>query len=140
LIDTAARNRDNIKQLNKLAGKKGFFKMKLMKNIQQMAVAGVVVAGLCSASCKGTAMNTGTLKNATITGFDARGCPCCGGLMLTFTKEIKPYTGTFYLIDNDPAEFNITTNSTFPIFVQVQYTALEKCTGNYIHIIKLTRR
>jgi hypothetical protein len=35
-----------------------------------------------------------------ITGYDMRMCPCCGGLMLTFTDKTKPYEGDFFLVDN----------------------------------------
>jgi hypothetical protein len=110
-----------------------------MKVIRQIFAATIIGLGLCGASCE-KAVNKSLFKDANITGLDARGCPCCGGLMITFSGETKPYTGTFYLIDNDPAEFNIGPGATFPIAVRVQYTALDKCTGKSIHITKLERK
>lgn len=75
-----------------------------------------------------------------ITGQDQRQCPCCGGLMINFIGETKPYTGTFYLIDNDISAFGISDSSSFPVAVKVEYKILEKCKSTYIHINTLQRK
>ncbi|GAA4751181.1 hypothetical protein [Flavisolibacter ginsenosidimutans] len=111
-----------------------------MKSIQQTAAEAVIFLSLFGASCEKTASSSASLKDAVITGFDQRACPCCGGLMINFSGETQPYTGTFYLVDNDPAEFKISTASAFPIAVRVQYSALDKCFGKYVRISKLERK
>ena len=81
------------------------------------------------------------LINAVITGFDSRGCPCCGGLMITFNGETKPYTGTFFLINNNPADLGISDNQTFPFLVRVDtINNPVKCSANFVNITKLEKR
>ncbi len=81
------------------------------------------------------------MNDAILTGFDSRMCPCCGGLMITFNGETKPYTGEFFLIENDPSEFAINNNSSFPINVKVDWQSdTTKCSGNMIKITKFARR
>jgi len=60
------------------------------------------------------------MSNAIITGSDARMCICCGGLMINFDGETKPYTGDFKLIENS-ADLGITDNDKFPIYIKVDW-------------------
>lgn len=62
------------------------------------------------------------MNDGVITGFDARACPCCGGLMINFKGETQPYKGEFHLIRNNPSELGITNTSTFPIYIKVDWT------------------
>lgn len=78
------------------------------------------------------------VSNAVITGYDARMCACCGGLMINFENNPSPYTGTFYLINEMPANSGITTSSTFPIYLKVVWEKERtKCPGNYINIKRI---
>jgi len=45
-----------------------------------------------------------SVSDAVITGFDARDCVCCGGLMINFNNDPVPYSGTFCLINDLPAK------------------------------------
>src|SRR5260221_12831874 len=69
-----------------------------------------------------------------ITGYDARLCACCGGLMINFNNQTQSYSGDFYLIDNAPSDLGIQNNATFPIYAEVKYTLLSRCPGNVIRI------
>jgi hypothetical protein len=78
------------------------------------------------------------MNEAVITGYDARMCVCCGGLMINFNNDSKPYSGTFYLIDHLPDNVKIDINSTFPVYMKVDWTFSSMCGGNkYINISRL---
>ena len=79
------------------------------------------------------------LADAVITGQDQRYCACCGGLMINFTGETRPYTGDFKLIDNS-ADVGISPTEVFPLYVKVDYVDLTKCGGNSIKVTKLVRK
>lgn len=86
-------------------------------------------------SCKKDAT---TVTDAVITGYDARMCACCGGLMINFENNPSPYSGSFYLINNMPANSGITNSSTFPIYLKVEWEKEPtKCSGSYINILKI---
>ena|SRR5882762_11909109 len=74
-----------------------------------------------------------------ITGYDARLCACCGGLMINFNNQTQSYAGDFYLIDNRPSDLGIQSNATFPIYVGVTYSLLARCPGNVIRIESFKR-
>ena len=102
-----------------------------------MALTAIVC--LLNISCKKN--NDPHLIDAVITGSDARVCACCGGLMLTFNGETHPYTGTFFLIDNNPAELGIGNNESFPLLVKVDTSKSSvTCFNHFVHITKLERR
>lgn len=92
-------------------------------------------------------MNTSCKKQASfmnegvITGFDSRTCPCCGGLVINFKGVLQSYSGQFYLIENNPAEFGIDASTTFPVRVKVDWTQdRTMCiTGAIGNIIRITR-
>ena len=79
------------------------------------------------------------MNDGVITGFDARACPCCGGLMISFKGETQPYQGEFYLIQNNPSELGINNNSTFPIYMKVDWTSDRCAIGGIGNLIKVTR-
>jgi hypothetical protein len=79
------------------------------------------------------------MNDAIITGSDARTCICCEGLMITFNGEARPYTGDFKLIENG-ADFGITDNDTFPIYVKVDWKVDATNVCNHIIITRLTKR
>lgn len=74
-------------------------------------------------------------NDAIITGSDVRMCICCGGLMITFDGETKPYTGNFRRISN-PGALGLTQADTFPIYVNVDWM---EDTTNVCHTILITR-
>ncbi|MEP7110567.1 MAG: hypothetical protein ABI760_21420 [Ferruginibacter sp.] len=79
------------------------------------------------------------LNDAIITGFDARMCACCGGLMITFNGETRPYMGEFRLIENVTA-LGITDNDNFPIYVKVNWRTDTTSVCNHILLTSITRR
>lgn len=79
------------------------------------------------------------MNDAIITGSDARMCVCCGGLMITFNGEVKPYTGDFKLIKNTAAT-GITEKDTFPVYVKVDWKADTTDVCNHIIITRIARR
>ena len=113
-----------------------------MKQIIPFVFFGLVSSSLYNSSCKktGSAGSNSPEKDATLTGFDQRGCPCCGGLMITFNGETKPYIAPFFLVENDAASLGIEATASFPIAVRVNYSLMEKCGGSYIKIEKLVKK
>ena len=80
------------------------------------------------------------MSDAIITGYDARMCVCCGGLMITFNGDTQPNHGDFKLIDNS-ADIGINFNESFPIYVQVDWAAVpNKCSDDFIKVTKLKRK
>lgn len=79
------------------------------------------------------------MNDAIITGSDARMCVCCGGLMITFNGETKPYTGDFKLINNGAAT-GITEKDAFPVYVKVDWKADTTNVCNGIIITRIARR
>lgn len=78
------------------------------------------------------------MNDAIITGYDARTCICCGGLMITFDGETRPYVGEFKLIENSSA-LGITAKDTFPIYVKVDWKIDATNVCNHILITKFAR-
>ena len=78
------------------------------------------------------------MANGIITGSDARMCICCGGLMITFDGETRPYAGDFRLIENS-ADLGITEKDTFPIYVKVDWKVDTNNVCNHIIIIRFKR-
>jgi hypothetical protein len=109
-----------------------------MVTLSQMLFSLVVIAGTGSDGCKKEKEKD--MDNALLTGFDQRQCPCCGGPMLTFSKDPTPYKDSFYLVENDLAVFGISESTTFPVAVKVAWKKVAKCSNKYVHIDKLTRR
>jgi hypothetical protein len=87
-------------------------------------------------SCK---KETTSGYNAILTGFDLRMCECCGGLMINFNEETKPYTGNFKLIDN-AADLGISENDKFPIYAKVEWKPDTTNACNHIIITKFERK
>lgn len=79
------------------------------------------------------------MNDAIITGSDVRECICCGGLMITFNGETKPYTGDFRLISNN-ADIGITDKDTYPIYVKVDWKEDTTNVCNHIVITRIARR
>ena len=91
-------------------------------------------------SCLYDILSPENLTDAIITGFDPRACPCCGGLMINFNNEIRPYIGNYYYIDNPSTDLGITGYSTFPIYVKIKWVKLTKCNNKFIRITYFIRR
>ena len=79
------------------------------------------------------------MKDAIITGFDARMCICCGGLMITFNGETRPYIGEFKLIENS-GDIGIKEDDRFPIYVKVDWKEDTTNVCNHIFITRIVRR
>ena len=112
-----------------------------MKKILQLLLTTSIIIIFSNYTCNKSVQNNDTINSSEgfITGFDERLCPCCGGFMINFEGETRPYTGDFYLIDNDISSYGISTSSAFPIKVMAEWKALNKCNGKYIQINKLTK-
>ncbi len=81
------------------------------------------------------------MSDAVITGYNQALCSCCGGLMINFNGETRPYTGDFKLIQNTDAELGISTRDTFPLYVKVDWTPLAGgCGATRINVTKLKRK
>lgn len=80
------------------------------------------------------------MANCIITGYDARMCPCCGGLMLTFTEKTKPYQGEFYMVQNKDSELGISRSTVFPVYLKVDYAEVPGCGGKGVRIIKYSKQ
>jgi hypothetical protein len=95
----------------------------------------LVLLLILSNSCKEDSyMNEGI-----ITGYDLRECACCGGPMITFTSDPKPYSAEFKLIENE-ADLGITDKDTFPIYVKVDWKESSAGACNRIIITRFVRR
>jgi hypothetical protein len=80
-----------------------------------------------------------TNSNAVFTGYDARACVCCGGLMINFNNDTIPYSGTFYLVNELPSNPVIDNNTKFPLYARVTWKfSPRNCGGtNFVDIKKL---
>jgi hypothetical protein len=110
--------------------------MTIMKRSSQLIAIILTIFFFLNNSCKKEAPY---MSDAIITGPDARTCICCGGLMITFNGETRPYTGDFKLIDNG-ADIGITENDKFPIYVKVDWRANTRNVCNHIIITRIARR
>ena len=79
------------------------------------------------------------MNDAIITGFDARTCICCGGLMITFNGETRAYTGDFKLIENSD-DIRVTDRDRFPFYVKVDWKEDATNVCNHILITRIARR
>jgi hypothetical protein len=80
------------------------------------------------------------LTDAVITGWDGTMCACCGGLMINFDGETKPYKGSFKLIEN-LADLGVSEKEQFPVYVKVLWSPVpNKCSDRFVRIDKLVRR
>ena len=79
------------------------------------------------------------MNDAIITGSDMRMCVCCGGLMISFNGETRPYTGDFKLIENS-TDLGITEKDTFPIYVKVDWKVDMTTVCNHIIVTRFKRR
>jgi hypothetical protein len=109
--------------------------LKMIKNF--IFVLFILIAFQC---CKKEDNPSEQLLDAVITGFDARDCACCGGLMINFNNEAKPYTGDFFLITNPPADLGLNENSTFPVYLKVSYVKSSSCVNTHIKILSFMRK
>jgi hypothetical protein len=78
-------------------------------------------------------------ETAVITGFDGSKCYCCWGLIINFDNDPDPNNPSNRIIDELPADANITSNSIFPIYVKVDWKEDDKC-SNKVDIVRLARR
>ena len=106
-----------------------------MKQLTGLTFTAIIVLFLLPISCK---KERPYMNDAIITGADMRMCPCCGGLMITFNGESKPYTGDFKLVENG-ADLGITDKDTFPIYVKVDWKADTTNICNHIIITRLKK-
>jgi hypothetical protein len=80
------------------------------------------------------------MTSAIITGWDMSMCACCGGLMINFDGEMRPYKGDFKLIEN-LTDLDIDQKETFPIYVKVLWADVpNKCSNRFVRIEKLVRQ
>ena len=79
------------------------------------------------------------MNDAIITGSDPRMCVCCGGLMITFTNDPRPYAADYKHIEN-VADLGLTEKDTFPIYVKVDWKIDTKSACKPIIITRFKRR
>ncbi|MEJ7658369.1 MAG: hypothetical protein WKG07_01450 [Hymenobacter sp.] len=97
-----------------------------------LPLLGLLAGGtLLASSCK---KDSEPASNAIITGYDGQYCGCCGGLMVTFTGDPKPYSSSFKLIDNT-ADLGLSPTEVFPLYVKIDYVNLpDKCDDNHVRV------
>lgn len=61
--------------------------------------------------------------DAIIIGYDARRCRCCGGFMVTFSKDPTPYKAEHYQWRpaHNGQNFGVNNSSRFPLYVKIKY-------------------
>ncbi len=101
-------------------------------------IFGITFFALIVTDCR----KTETFDDAVITGYDARDCVCCGGLMINFNNDPIPYSGEFYIINELPDKPEINSSSKFPLYVRITWKLNNKVCGsaNFIDILKLIIR
>lgn len=102
--------------------------MKAKLIIGMLLVFALAILGACSkpkpvATCKEG------FQKAIITGYDMRKCACCGGLMVTFSNDSKPYSSDFVLVESLPKGSTINENTKFPVNVCIKYEKIETSCG-----------
>jgi hypothetical protein len=76
-----------------------------------------------------------------ITGVDLRDCACCGGLLINLNSDsTKMYTVDTYQIDKVPSDFNIDANTSFPVFIRLDYQQTNALCGKTIDILRFEIR
>ena len=101
----------------------------------------LAVSLLALPSCKKDNLPDGVHTNdGIITGNDGRMCMTCGGLMLTFSEDPKPYTAPFLLINNEPTDLGISEFGPFPIYVNVDWKGDTTDGRQRITVTRLTRK
>ncbi len=79
------------------------------------------------------------MNDGIITGSDMKMCPCCGGLMITFTENPTPYAAGFHRIEN-AAALGITDKDTFPLYVKVDWKTDDASVCKPIIITRMIRK
>ena len=103
-----------------------------MKGLKLILVFILLFFSVSFNSCK---KEPAYMNDGILTGFDQRVCACCGGLMITFSNNITPYSADFKLIDNW-SEIGIQPGDKFPVYIKVDW---EPATGSICSHIKITR-
>lgn len=72
-----------------------------------------------------------------ITGYDPRDCACCGGLLINLnSSSTEMFTDSTYQIDKVPENFIIDVNSSFPVFISLDYKYSGALCGTTIDITR----
>ncbi len=79
------------------------------------------------------------MSEAIITGYDGTFCMCCGGLMVNFDGESRPYTGDYKIVAVDSLP-GISRNDSFPIRVKLDWKVVSSfgC-SNFIEVTRVKR-
>lgn len=106
-----------------------------------ITITAILLASVFSfASCKKKVYKP-QFEDAIITGWDYRKCMCCGGLMITFANDPKPYSADFKLISNPNQDLGISDSTTFPMNVKVVWEKdTVRCSGQFIQIKRMLPR
>lgn len=99
---------------------------------------GTAFFGLILIDCQKSG-NSDLINDVVITGYDARDCVCCGGLMINFENDPIPYSGEFYLVDKLPVNSVIGSDTKFPLYARVtwKYSTMKCGSTQFVDIIKL---
>jgi hypothetical protein len=102
--------------------------MKAITFVGALMVLAFAIMGACCKPKPVSSCKEGYTK-AIITGYDMRKCACCGGLMITFSNDDKPYSSDFVLVNSLPTGTTINESSKFPMSVCIKYEKLESPCG-----------
>ncbi len=114
--------------------------MKTLKSSLFIYILLVLFMTKCNSPDCDKPTTTSTLTDGIITGVDYRKCACCGGLMITFSNDPKPYSAEFFNIGQMPPNTGISDSSEFPIYVKLKYSKSNANCGNAIDISILEKR
>jgi len=108
-----------------------------MKNKLSLILS-IIICFLFTISCK---KDKAFMNNATIIGIDARMGVCTGGgyfIIVQGHANPNVENGAF-TTDTMPSSFQISSNSHFPINVNLNWKVESKCGGNYMAISRIEK-
>jgi hypothetical protein len=111
----------------------------MILKIKKTSLFIIEIISLLILTCCQKSVDNNVMKDAIITGYDIRLCPCCGGLMVTFNNNPIPYSGEFYLVNDLPNKSGIDNNTKFPLYVRITWRYNIKICGGtkFIDILEL---
>ena len=109
-----------------------------MNSLSMKIFIGSLFALLLATGCK---KEKAYMNNGEIIGWDAKMCPCCGGLEITIDGVANPVANTYFLINQMPSYFVVDSSAKFPIEVRIDWKLDSNyCSATRIDITRIARR